>query len=166
MTTETTNEIIKQQKTDEANNAQDLKLLGNQKNEYPNQYDPSVLEVFKNKFPGNDTVVELECPEFTSLCPKTGQPDFAQIMIKYVPDELLVESKSLKIYLFSFRNHGSFHENCVNEIAWDLYNVMKPKWIEVRGDFFPRGGLSINPTVRLVKEQVEMGRQTPPAKTS
>ncbi len=155
----TTNTVVRQKKTDVKNNAQNLKLLGNQKNEYPSEYDPGQLETFKNKFPGNDTVVELECPEFTSLCPKTGQPDFANITITYVPDQLLVESKSLKIYLFSFRNHGSFHENCVNEIAWDLYNVMKPKWIEVRGDFMPRGGISINPVVKLVKFNIEYNKK-------
>ncbi len=155
----TTNTVVRQKKTDVKNNAQNLKLLGNQKNEYPSEYDPGQLETFKNKFPGNDTVVELECPEFTSLCPKTGQPDFANITITYVPDQLLDESKSLKIYLFSFRNHGSFHENCVNEIAWDLYNVMKPKWIEVRGDFMPRGGISINPVVKLVKFNIEYNKK-------
>lgn len=136
------------------NEAQGLKSLG-EKSEIPSTYAPDVLESFDNKFPEQDYEVELECPEFTSLCPKTGQPDFANILIKYSPDKKLVESKSLKLYLFSFRNHGSFHENCVNQIARDLFDLMKPKWIEVRGDFFPRGGISINPVVRLASVQEE-----------
>lgn len=128
-----------------------LTLLGSSKTDYPEGYTPDVLESFQNQFPDSDYVVEIECPEFTSMCPKTGQPDFASILIKYVPDERLVESKSLKLYLFGFRNKGEFHEDCINTIAHDLFNLMQPKWIEVRGDFYPRGGISINPTVRLEK---------------
>lgn len=94
-------------------------------------------------------MVELQCPEFTSLCPKTKQPDFAKITIRYSPNKRLVESKSLKLYLFSYRNHGSFHENCVNQIAKDLFALMDPFWLEVRGDFGARGGISINPSVML-----------------
>ena len=134
------------------NEAEGLKSLG-EKSEIPNDYAPHVLESFDNKHPEQDYEVEIECPEFTSLCPKTGQPDFANITITYRPDKKLVESKSLKLYLFSFRNHGSFHENCVNQIAKDLFTLMQPKWLEVRGDFFPRGGISINPTVRLEKKK-------------
>lgn len=130
----------------------ELTLLGSANTEYPNQYDPAVLEKFENQFPNNRYVVEIECPEFTSMCPKTGQPDFAEITIKYIPDTHLVESKSLKLYLFSFRNKGEFHEDCINTIAHDLFNLMQPHWIEVRGDFYPRGGISINPTVVLEKE--------------
>lgn len=129
-----------------------LKSLGNSKQEYPTTYSPEVLESFDNRFPNNDYLVELEIPEFTSLCPITGQPDFANITITYCPDKKLVESKSLKIYIFSFRNSGSFHEDCMNKIAHDLKNLMDPKWVKVRGDFTPRGGISINPTVKLVKE--------------
>ncbi|HEY5499989.1 MAG TPA: preQ(1) synthase, partial [Bacteroidales bacterium] len=81
----------------------------------------------------------------TSLCPITGQPDFATIYISYMPDEKLVESKSLKLYLFSFRNHGAFHEDCINIILKDLVALMDPKYIEVWGKFLPRGGLSIDP---------------------
>lgn len=128
-----------------------LTLLGSSRVDYPTDYTPAVLEKFKNQFPGVDYVVEIECPEFTSMCPKTGQPDFASIIIKYTPDEFLVESKSLKLYLFSFRSKGEFHEDCINTIAKDLFDLMQPKWIEVRGDFYPRGGISINPTVRLSK---------------
>jgi len=125
-----------------------LKSLGSGNTDYPTEYAPQVLERFANKFPNKDTdsyVVQLECPEFTALCPKTKQPDFAKIVIEYTPNEWLVESKSLKLYLFSFRNHGSFHEEVINTIANDLNNLLKPKWISVKGDFFPRGGISINP---------------------
>ena len=104
-------------------------LLGNQHTQYPTDYDPSVLETF----------------EFTSLCPITGQPDFATIYISYVPDVRMVESKSLKLYLFSFRNHGDFHEDCMNIIMKDLIALMDPKYIEVWGKFTPRGGISIDP---------------------
>lgn len=130
---------------------EDLTLLGAGATDYPDTYNPEILESFENRFPENTYVVELDCPEFTSLCPKTGQPDFAKITISYSPDNRLVESKSLKLYLFSFRNFGEFHEDCVNRIANDIYELIKPKWIEVRGDFFPRGGISINPTCRKEK---------------
>ena len=123
----------------------DLSLLGNQGVRYPQTYDPSVLETFENKHPGNDYFVKFNCPEFTSLCPITGQPDFATIYIAYVPGERMVESKSLKLYLFSFRNHGDFHEDCVNVIMKDLIKLMDPKYIEVTGIFTPRGGISIWP---------------------
>ena len=120
-------------------------LLGNQHTQYPTDYDPSVLETFENKHPGNDYFVKFNCPEFTSLCPITGQPDFATIYISYVPDVRMVESKSLKLYLFSFRNHGDFHEDCMNIIMKDLIALMNPKYIEVWGKFTPRGGISIDP---------------------
>jgi 7-cyano-7-deazaguanine reductase len=129
----------------------DLTLLGSAGTEYGNTYNPEILETFQNQFPANKYEVEMECPEFTHICPKTGQPDFANITIRYCPDQRLVESKSLKLYLFGFRQHGSFHEDCINTIAHDLFNLMQPHWIEVRGDFMPRGGISINPTVRLEK---------------
>ena len=121
-----------------------LKALG-RKTEYKTDYCPEVLESFINKHQDNDYWVEFVCPEFTSLCPITGQPDFAEIRIKYVPDVRMVESKSLKLYLFSFRNHGDFHEDCVNTIMKDLINLMDPKYIEVTGIFTPRGGISIYP---------------------
>ena len=122
----------------------ELNLLGKQ-TEYPTQYNPAILESFENKHPENDYWVKFNCPEFTSLCPITGQPDFAAIYISYIPDIQMVESKSLKLYLFSFRNHGDFHENCVNTIMKDLIRLMEPKYIEVLGIFTPRGGISINP---------------------
>ena len=122
-----------------------LELLGNQQVSYPTDYAPEMLETFQNKHPENDYWVKFNCPEFTSLCPITGQPDFATIYINYVPDERMVESKSLKLYLFSFRNHGDFHEDCVNIIMKDLIELMDPKYIEVWGEFTPRGGISIHP---------------------
>ncbi len=122
----------------------DLQSLGHH-TEYPTNYDPNVLETFENRHPDNDYWVKFNCPEFTSLCPITGQPDFASIYISYVPDKKMVESKSLKLYLFSYRNHGDFHENCVNTIMKDLIKLMSPKYIEVWGKFMPRGGISIDP---------------------
>ena len=121
-----------------------LKALG-KKTEYMMDYNPDVLETFDNLHPDNDYWVQFNCPEFTSLCPITGQPDFAEIKIMYLPDKKMVESKSLKLYLFSFRNHGDFHEDCVNIIMKDLIKLMDPKYIEVLGLFVPRGGISIHP---------------------
>lgn len=124
---------------------ENLTLLGNQNVTYHTDYTPDILEAFDNKHPENDYFVKFNCPEFTSLCPITGQPDFATIYISYVPDQKLVESKSLKLYLFSFRNHGDFHEDCINIIMNDLVRLLDPKYIEVWGKFLPRGGLSIDP---------------------
>ena len=122
-----------------------IALLGNQGTKYDYGYNPEVLEVFDNKHPDNDYFVKFNCPEFTSLCPITGQPDFATIYISYIPNIKMVESKSLKLYLFSFRNHGDFHEDCMNIIMKDLIKLMDPKYIEVWGKFTPRGGISIDP---------------------
>ncbi len=116
-----------------------------QKSEVPNTYAPEVLEAFDNKNPKSIAWTSLICTEFTSLCPKTGQPDFAKIFINYIADQKMVESKSLKLYLFSFRNHGDFHEDCVQTICDDLFKLMKPKYIEVMGEFTPRGGIAIFP---------------------
>ena len=121
-----------------------LQALG-KKTEYRSTYAPEVLEAFQNKHPENDYWVRFNCPEFTGLCPITGQPDFAEIRINYMPGEKMVESKSLKLYLFSFRNHGDFHEDCINKIMKDLIALMNPKYIEVTGIFTPRGGISIWP---------------------
>ncbi|MDE5607923.1 MAG: preQ(1) synthase [Muribaculaceae bacterium] len=120
-------------------------LLGNTGTKYPTEYSPEVLETFINKHPDREYVVTFTCPEFTSLCPKTGQPDFAKIIINYIPRERMVESKSLKLYLFSFRNHGDFHEDCINIILNDLWDLMSPRYIEVKGIFTPRGGIAIYP---------------------
>lgn len=122
-----------------------LSLLGNKKTVYKDTYAPEVLETFVNKHPDNDYMVTFDCPEFTSLCPITGQPDFAHIKINYIPNIKMVESKSLKLYLFSFRNQGDFHEDCVNIIMKDLVKLMEPKYLEVKGIFTPRGGISIYP---------------------
>ena len=122
-----------------------LKMILVNKTDYPTQYAPEMLEAFDNKHPDVDYFVKFNCPEFTSLCPITSQPDFATIYISYIPDKKLVESKSLKLYLFSYRNKGEFHENCVNTIMKDLVALMDPKYIEVWGKFMPRGGLSIDP---------------------
>ncbi len=120
-------------------------LLGNQNTKYSDDYDPTVLQTFENKHPDNDYVVSFDAYEFTSHCPITGQPDFAKVVISYIPNQLMVESKSLKLYLFSFRNHGDFHEDCMNIVMKDLIKLMNPKYIEVRGIFSPRGGISIFP---------------------
>ena len=124
---------------------ENLTKLGSQGTEYKSEYDPTLLESFSNRHPGNDYFVKFNCPEFTSLCPITGQPDFANLLISYVPHGKLVESKSLKLYLFSFRNHGDFHEDVVNVIMKDLIRLLEPKYMEVWGKFLPRGGISIDP---------------------
>jgi len=123
----------------------DLTLLGNQQTNYKYDYDPSVLETFENQHQDNDYFVKFNIPEFTSLCPMTGQPDFAAIHISYIPNVKMVESKSLKLYMFSFRNHGAYHEDCVNLIMKDLIELMDPRYIEVWAKFTPRGGISIDP---------------------
>ena len=125
-------------------NEEGLQSLGSA-TKYRMDYAPEVLETFQNQHADHDYWVRFNCPEFTSLCPITGQPDFAEIRISYVPDVRMVESKSLKLYLFSFRNHGDFHEDCVNIIMKDLIKLMQPKYIEVTGIFTPRGGISIYP---------------------
>lgn len=130
-----------------------LSLLGNTATHYPDKYSPEVLETFPNKHPDNEYLVTFHCPEFTSLCPKTGQPDFAKIIISYIPRERMVESKSLKLYLFSFRNHGDFHEDCVNIIMKDLVKLMDPRYLEVKGIFTPRGGIAIHPFANYADEE-------------
>jgi 7-cyano-7-deazaguanine reductase len=99
------------------------------------------LETFKNSHPDRDYEVEMECPEFTCLCPKTGQPDFAEIEIRYIPNKLCIELKSLKLYLWSYRNEGNFHEKVINDILDDLIKVSSPRWMEVIGVFNVRGGI-------------------------
>lgn len=128
-----------------------LKQLGKE-TRYIFEYDSSVLESVPNPHPQRDYFIKFNCPEFTSLCPITGQPDFATMYISYIPDSYIVESKSLKLYLFSFRNHGGFHEDCVNVIANDLIQLLKPRYLEVWGKFTPRGGLSIDPYVNYGRE--------------
>ena len=122
-----------------------LTHLGSGRTEYAADYSPELLESFANRHPDLDGMVTLVCPEFTTLCPITGQPDFGELVIRYVPDKRLVESKSLKLYLFSFRNHGDFHEDVCNVVLKDLRALLAPKYIEVRGLFRPRGGIAIHP---------------------
>jgi len=127
-----------------ARDRSELQALGRE-TVYSQTYNPGVLETFENQHQDNDYWVRFNCPEFTTLCPITGQPDFAEIRISYVPDKRMVESKSLKLYLFSFRSNGDFHEDCVNTIMKDLVKLMDPKYLEVTGLFTPRGGISIYP---------------------
>ena len=124
---------------------QKLKNLGSAGTAYSFDYDPGHLEKVANAHSDRDYMVTLDCPEFTTLCPKTGQPDFGTIRIHYIPDKYIVESKSLKLYLFSFRNNGDFHEDCVNIILKDLVALLKPRYMEVEGLFRPRGGIRILP---------------------
>ena len=106
-----------------------------------------ILEVFDNQFPQRDYVIETICPEFTSVCPKTGQPDFGELEFRYIADKKCVELKSLKFYLQSYRNDGIFYENVTNTIVNDLVAVLHPRWIELKAKFSPRGGISTNVTV-------------------
>jgi 7-cyano-7-deazaguanine reductase len=109
------------------------------------------IEIFPNPNPERDYEIKMECPEFTCLCPKTGQPDFAVITITYVPDKLCVELKSLKLYLWSFRDEGGFHEKVVNQICDDLVSACKPRKVKVVGDFNVRGGIYTSVTVDYEK---------------
>ncbi|MBX2806690.1 MAG: preQ(1) synthase [Hyphomicrobiales bacterium] len=110
----------------------------------PASPDKAVLESVPNPHLGADYLVRFTCPEFTSLCPITGQPDFAHIVIDYVPQAKIVESKSLKLYLASFRNHGAFHEACTVDIAKKLVATLSPKWLRIGGYWYPRGGIPID----------------------
>lgn len=121
-----------------------ITILSRGETKYPQSPEEASLESFENSHPDRDYWVELDCPEFTSICPITGQPDFGHITVRYVPDKLCVESKSLKLYLFSFRNHGAFHEEVVNRILDDIVASISPRRIVVEGDFNPRGGISIH----------------------
>lgn len=123
-------------------------LLGNQSTRYEFDYNPELLEKFEKKFEDSvedEQIVNLDCFEFCSRCPKTGQPDFATIHISYIPEKWCVESKSLKLYLFSYQTHGDFHESCVHMIMQDLVDLLQPRYLEVFGDFNSRGGISILP---------------------
>ena len=121
-----------------------LKSLG-QKTTYQLQHpDKKILEKVINPHQDVDYAISFSCPEFTSLCPLTGQPDFAHLAIDYVPDKSILESKSLKLYLFSYRNHGAFHEACTVQIAKDIIAAVKPKWLRIGGYWYPRGGITID----------------------
>ena len=108
----------------------------------------AVLETFANQFPGRDYEIEIECPEFTAMCPKTGQPDFGTIRIGYVPDMLCIELKSLKMYLHDYRNRGIYYEHSINTILDDLATACRPRKMVVVGQFTPRGGISSRITAR------------------
>lgn len=110
----------------------------------PASPEEATLETVPNPRPGSDYLVRFTCPEFTSLCPVTGQPDFAHLVLDYVPARLLVESKSLKLYLHSFRNHPGFHEDCTVGIAERLIEELQPKWLRLGGYWYPRGGIPID----------------------
>ena len=126
---------------------ENLTLLKAGERNYPKSPDKAKLEAFNNRHPNRDYWIEFDCPEFTALCPITGQPDFGHILIRYIPDKLCLESKSLKLYLFSYRNHGTFHEEAVNKICDDIVKAIKPRKMEVIGTFNPRGGISIKVSV-------------------
>jgi 7-cyano-7-deazaguanine reductase len=110
----------------------------------PASPDVAVLETVENPHEGEAYLVRFTCPEFTALCPITGQPDFAHLVIDYVPDRLLVESKSLKLFLAAFRNHGGFHEACTVSIARRLIDATAPRWLRIGGYWYPRGGIPID----------------------
>lgn len=122
--------------------------LGEKPPRLPGKPDIKILETFNNQHPGSLYLVPLRCHEFTSICPITGQPDFAQLEIVYVPRVKMLESKSLKLYLYSFRNHGEFHEDVCNRMFNDLWRLMQPKFMRLIGDFSVRGGISIKPLVQ------------------
>lgn len=126
--------------------SESLTLLGSSGTVYPDDPAEARIETFSNPHPKRDYMVELDCPEFTSLCPITGQPDFGHITISYIPDKLCIESKALKLYLFAFRSQGCFHEDVVNRILDDLIKASKPRCMTVTGRFNRRGGIAINVT--------------------
>ena len=129
-----------------------LTLLKSSRTSFPDRPEKASLEVFENLYSERNYEINFECPEFTSLCPVTGQPDFGEISIRYIPDRLCVESKSLKLFLFSFRNFNTFHEEAVNTITDKISEACSPRWLEVSGRFHPRGGIAINVKVEKIKK--------------
>ena len=121
----------------------DLNALG-YKSKIPDFPDKHILEKVNNPKIGLDYSIRFTCPEFTSICPVTSQPDFAHIVIDYVPSQFIVESKSFKLYLLGYRNHGAFHEDCTISIAQDIVNLLSPKWLRIGGYWYPRGGIPID----------------------
>ena len=121
----------------------DLNALG-YKSKVPKFPDKNILEKVNNPKIGLDYNIRFTCPEFTSICPVTSQPDFAHIVIDYVPNKLIVESKSFKLYLLGYRNHGAFHEDCTISIAQDIVELLSPKWLRIGGYWYPRGGIPID----------------------
>ena len=125
------------------NKSNHLDALGN-KSTIPTHPDKTILEKVANPKIGVNYSIRLTCPEFTSICPVTSQPDFAYIIIDYVPNEFIVESKSFKLYLLGYRNHGAFHEDCTITIAQDIIDLLLPKWLRIAGYWYPRGGIPID----------------------
>ena len=125
------------------NSNKDLNSLG-YKSKIPDFPNPSILEKVSNPKIGIEYSIRFTCPEFTSICPVTSQPDFAYIIIDYVPGQYIVESKSFKLYLLGYRNHGAFHEDCTISIAQDIVNLLDPKWLRIGGYWYPRGGIPID----------------------
>lgn len=125
------------------NQFEGLSQLGGS-NEIPASPEEANLEAVPNPEIGTDYLIRFTCPEFTSVCPVTGQPDFAHLVIDYIADQLIVESKSLKVYLASFRNHAAFHEGCTVGIAKRLVETLQPKWLRIGGYWYPRGGIPID----------------------
>ena len=121
----------------------DLNALG-YKSKIPDFPDKYILEKVNNPKIGLDYSIRFTCPEFTSICPVTSQPDFAHIVIDYVPSQFIVESKSFKLYLLGYRNHGAFHEDCTISIAQDIVELLSPKWLRIGGYWYPRGGIPID----------------------
>lgn len=138
-----------------------LTQLGSKKTTYDfSKPNIELLETFENQHQNNLYLVPIECFEFSSLCPKTGQPDFATFYINYVPDKKCVESKSLKLYLFSFRNSGEFMEDITNRIAKDLFIKLDPYYMQVYADFNSRGGIYLRPFVELWRDNIDSNTQT------
>ena len=126
------------------NTKHNLSSLGGNSSYNYDSPDIKILEKVDNPHADTDYSIRFTCPEFTSICPVTGQPDFAYIVIDYIPKKHIVESKSLKLYLTSYRNHGAFHEDCTIKIAKDLCKLLNPKWLRIGGYWYPRGGIAID----------------------
>ena len=139
-------------------NTAGLTLLGQAQTDYPREYAPQVLERFANRYPQQDYLVELDCPEFTCLCPMTGQPDFATLTLDYIPEARCVELKSLKLYIWSFRNEGCYHEAVTNRILDDLVQALEPRFMRLTAKFFVRGGIFTN----VVAEHRQPGWESAP----
>lgn len=136
-----------------------LRTLGTGKTDYPDSGPHAgILEAFPNRFPDRPYIVSIAFPEFTSLCPVTGQPDFATILVEYIPDQLCVESKSFKVYMFAFRNHQSFMETITNTVLDDMVKTLNPLWCRVKGLFTPRGGTRLHVMAEHFKD-VEADRK-------
>ena len=138
----------------EKRRGEELTLLGQKITGYPSSPHEARLETFKNQYPGRDYLITFDCPEFTSLCPRTDQPDFGTITIRYIPDKKCLEAKSLKLYLFSYRSVGIFNEDVVNKILDDIVEACCPREAEVSGEFYPRGGICITVEASYRKDKV------------